>query len=117
MVDYALDRKIRADVGPVAGRRAEAAPAHSARGLDWLDMALICLFLLGIYTNYTVQVSAKVPFPSAPAGVAGLILLWRRRDQITPARFAWFIGIVAALFDLRLLRDRHLRSCRGGPTG
>jgi hypothetical protein len=94
MVDYALDRKVRADVGPVAGRRAEAAPAHSARGLDWLDCALICLFLLGLYTNYTVQISAKVPFPSAPAGIAGLILLWRRRDQIQPKAFAWFIGVV-----------------------
>src|SRR5258707_15818509 len=84
MVDYALDRKVRADVGPVAGKRAEAAPAYSARGLDWLDCALICLFLLGLYTNYTVQISAKVPFPSAPAGIAGLILLWRRRDPIHP---------------------------------
>ena len=25
-----------------------------------------------------------MPFPSAPSGVAGLILLWRRRDLITP---------------------------------
>ena len=53
--------------------------------LTWVDMALIALFMVGMYTNFTVQVSAKVPFPSVPAGVAGLILLWRRRDQITPA--------------------------------
>ena len=62
--------------------------------LTWLDMALICLFLIGMYTNYTIMVSAKVPFPSAPSGVAGLILLWRRRDLITPRAFAGFIIIV-----------------------
>jgi hypothetical protein len=93
MVDYALDRKVR-DLGPVGGKQANAAPARAPFRLDWLDCALICLFLLGLYTNYTVQISAKVPFPSLPAGVAGLILLWRRRDQIKPKAFAWFIGVV-----------------------
>ena len=63
--------------------------------LTWVDMALICLFLLGLYTNYTIQISEKVPFPSLPAGVAGMVLLWRRRDQITPKAFAWFISVVA----------------------
>jgi hypothetical protein len=58
-------------------------------------MALIGLFLVGMYTNFTVQVSAKVPFPSAPSGVAGLILLWRRRDQITPRGLACLIGVLA----------------------
>ena len=43
---------------------------HPAR-LDWLGVALVCLFLIGLYTNYTIQLSAKLPFPSAPAGVAG----------------------------------------------
>ena len=95
MVDYALDRKVRADVGPVAGRRAEAAPAHSAPGLDWLDCALICLFLLGLYTNYTVQISAKVPFPSAPAGIAGLILLGEDGTRSSPRDSPGFIGVVA----------------------
>jgi hypothetical protein len=92
MVDYALDHKVHGGFGPVDGKQA-AAPAGLR--LDWLDCALIGLFLLGLYTNYTVQISAKVPFPSAPAGVAGLILLWRRRDQIKPKAFAWFIGVVA----------------------
>jgi hypothetical protein len=57
-------------------------------------MVLIGLFLVGMYTNFTVQVSAKVPFPSAPAGVAGLILLWRRRDQITPRVLGGLIAIL-----------------------
>jgi hypothetical protein len=92
MVDNALDHKIHGDFGPVDGKQAAA---QARLRLDWLDCALICLFLLGLYTNYTVQISAKVPFPSAPAGVAGLILLWRRRDQIKPRAFAWFIGVLA----------------------
>ncbi len=54
-------------------------PARQDAGIDWFDMALIGLFLLGLYTNYTIPISAKVPFPSAPSGIAGIILLWRRR--------------------------------------
>ena len=97
MVDYALGRRAHVDFGSAAERQAVAAagrvraPAH----LDWLDCALICLFLLGLYTNYTIQISAKVPFPSLPAGVAGMILLWRRREQIKPKAFAWLLGVVA----------------------
>ena len=95
MVDHAPYGKVRVDFGPVDVKQANAAAVRAPLHLDWLDCALICLFLLGLYTNYTVQISAKVPFPSLPAGVAGLILLWRRRDQIKPKAFAWFIGVVA----------------------
>jgi hypothetical protein len=76
--------------------------------IDWLDMALICLFLIGMYTNYTIMVSAKVPFPSAPSGVAGLILLWRRRDVITPRAFAFFI-IIVLLFLISVLCATDIR--------
>jgi hypothetical protein len=62
--------------------------------IDWFDMALICLFLVGIYTNYTIQISGKLPFPSAPSGIAGMILLWRRRDLITPAHIGCLSGLV-----------------------
>lgn len=63
--------------------------------LNWVDLALIVLFLIGIYTNYTIPISKTVPIPSAPAGVAGLILLWRRRDQISRAGLMGFIAIIA----------------------
>jgi hypothetical protein len=79
-----------AAVGKFRGR---AIRSDTSR-IDGLDMALICLFLAGVYTHYTIQVSATVPFPSAPAGVAGMILLWRRRDQIKPMAFAGFIAVV-----------------------
>ena len=71
-------------------------------------MALICLFLIGMYTNYTIMVSAKVPFPSAPCGIAGLILLWRRRDLITPRAFVGFI-IVVLLFLISVLCATDIR--------
>jgi hypothetical protein len=91
-----------------AGRfRNRAIPSGESR-IDWLDMALICLFLIGMYTNYTIMVSAKVPFPSAPCGIAGLILLWRRRDLITPRAFVGFI-IVLLLFLISVLCATDIR--------
>ena len=67
---------------------------RGATSFGGIDIALVCLFLAGIYTNYTIQVSANVPFPSVPAGVAGLLLLWRWRDRVTTAAFAGFIGVL-----------------------
>jgi len=77
--------------GSAAGTRASA---HAA-GLGWVDLVLIFIFMAGLYTNYTVMLSQKLPFPSAPAGVAGLILLWRRRDDITPRALAGLCAILA----------------------
>ncbi|MBS0525975.1 MAG: hypothetical protein JSS04_20265 [Proteobacteria bacterium] len=65
---------------PVAG-----AARH---GLSGFDLALICIFMLGIYTHYTIPISDKVPFPSVPAGLAGLLMLWRRRQSIGGKSFA-----------------------------
>ena len=62
--------------------------------MTWLDMVLIVIFMLGLYTNYTIMVTQKVPFPSIPSGVAGLILLWRRRDLITSRALGAFVGVV-----------------------
>jgi hypothetical protein len=65
-----------------------------AHHLSGLDVALVCLFLIGLYTNYTIPISAKVPFPSAPAGVAGLLLLWRRRHDVTTRSFTCFMAVI-----------------------
>jgi len=59
-----------------------------------LDLALICLFMAGLYTNYTIQISAGLPFPSAPAGVAGMVLLWRRRHAIGSKSLAYFLPVL-----------------------
>jgi len=81
---------------------ASFAPPRSGRGfevtatrLDWVDVALVCLFAVGLYTSFTIMVSQKVPFPSVPAGIAGLLLLWRRRDLITQRALVGFCAIVA----------------------
>jgi hypothetical protein len=76
--------------GSAAGARASS----RAAGLGWVDLVLISIFLAGLYTNYTVMLSQKVPLPSVPAGVAGLILLWRRRDDMTPRALVGFCAIV-----------------------
>ena len=95
MADYALrHREVRVGFPPGQEWQVEPAPMRWAPRLDWLDRVLICVFLLGLYTNFTIQISTKVPFPSAPAGIAGLLLLWRRRDRITPKTLAWFIIVV-----------------------
>ena len=87
----------------VHGRLLKAQPFDRGRTdlhhVGWFDLALICLFLIGIYTNYTIQISDKLPFPSAPSGVAGMILFWRRRHLITPAH----VGCLAALVFLYLI--------------
>ena len=73
------------------GRFRRRAIQSGVSRLDRLDMALICLFLIGMYTNYTIMVSAKVPFPSVPSGVAGIILLWRWLYLITPRAVACYL--------------------------
>ena len=71
-------------------------PAASAvnRRLDLLDSALITLFLLGLYLGVALQVTPKVPLTCAPSGVAGMIMLWRRRDEINPRHLAGLLAVV-----------------------
>jgi hypothetical protein len=62
--------------------------------LGTTDLVLLLIFFIGIYLGVIVQITAKIPFPSAPSGVAGLFLLWRRRDDIVPAHLGALFGIV-----------------------
>ena len=72
--------------------------------LTWIDYTLIVVFLLGLYTNYTIQVSVTIPFPSVPCGIAGILLLWRHREQISSKAlmglcvvlFAYIVSILCA---------------------
>src|SRR5215216_5980968 len=66
-----------------------------SQGLDWIDFALIAIFFAGIYTNYPIPISRTVPFPSAPAGVAGVLLLWRRRADIPRAGLIGLLVVLA----------------------
>jgi hypothetical protein len=83
-------------LSPLGGENFAAAPPlrTSAARLTWIDMALVAIFLVGLYTNYTIMLSEKVPFPSVPSGIAGLILLWRRRDLLTNREFGFFVGVL-----------------------
>lgn len=63
--------------------------------LDPLDTALVVLFLLGIYLGVSLQISEKVPLTCAPSGLAGLIMLWRRRDQLDPRHLGGLLAVIA----------------------
>jgi hypothetical protein len=98
-----LRRPMLLPVAPGAFTGERSHPARSrTNGIAWFDMALIGLFLLGLYSNYTIMITARVPFPSAPAGIAGIILLWRRREQISSVAFSGLVGVLA-LFLLSVL--------------
>jgi hypothetical protein len=75
----------------------DEALVDSVRGLDWLDIFLVGVFLIGIYTGYSIQFTPTVPFPAAPSGVAGLFLLWRRRDRIEVAHVNAFVFLMLVL--------------------
>jgi len=67
------------------------------RGINRVDLSLLFLYMLGIYTGFAIQFTPTVPMPSALAGVAGLALLWRRRMSIETVHVKAFTGIVAVL--------------------
>lgn len=66
-----------------------------ARRLTGIDLALIGLFLIGLYLGVSLQITSKIPLTCAPSGFAGLIMLWRRRDDIQPRHLAGLLGVVA----------------------
>lgn len=69
-------------------------PSPAESRLSAVDMVLLVVFMLGIYTGYTIQITARIPFPSAPSGVAGMFLLWRRRNDIVPAHLAALLLVI-----------------------
>ena len=73
-----------------------AAPtARSELGV--VDIAFVCLFLVGIYTEFSVQLSENVPFPSVIAGFAGLVLLLRRWRDIQLDHIKGFMLLMIVL--------------------
>lgn len=64
------------------------------RRLTMADMVLLLLFLIGIYLGFDIRITPTIPLPSALAGVAGMLLLWRRRDDIMPLHLAGLLGVV-----------------------
>jgi hypothetical protein len=72
----------------------EAVPHPRASTADY---ALIFLLLLGIYLEVAIYLSPTIPIPSVLAGAAGLVLIWRRRDDFTARQLAAFLGVVLTL--------------------
>jgi hypothetical protein len=71
-----------------------AVPLERPHRLDWFDVGLVILFLLGIYLGVSLPISERIPLPAAPAGLAGLIMLARRRDDITPVHLGALFTII-----------------------
>ncbi len=85
----------------------------ASRRLDVLDIALVVIFLLGLYMGVSLQITTKIPLTCAPSGAAGLFMLWRRRDRIQPAHLAGllvvivlYLGSVMAAEDISFLSKR-----------
>jgi hypothetical protein len=88
-----------------------ARPAE--RQLGWVDLLLVTVFLIGIYLGFEIRVTAHIPWPAPPTGVAGLLLLWRRRDDINPAHLGamlivllMYLGSVFSADDYNFLSKR-----------
>jgi hypothetical protein len=65
--------------------------------INWVDYGLIFLVCLGIYLEVAIYLSPTVPIPSALAGAAGMVLIWRRRDDFTARQLARFMGVILIL--------------------
>jgi hypothetical protein len=74
-----------------AARRTEIV----GRPLAAVDQALITLFLLGLYLGVSLQITSRIPLTCAPSGVAGLFLLWRRRNDVESRHLAGLFGVLA----------------------
>ncbi|TWB60482.1 hypothetical protein [Nitrospirillum viridazoti] len=84
------------DIGAWAPQRSWGVEAPGP-GMARTDWVLLVIFLLGIYTGFSIQITPSVPFPAAIAGMAGVILLWRRRHRISPTGLAAFLGVTLLL--------------------
>ena len=63
-------------------------------GAGAIDVALVALFLIGIYLGVSIPITPTVPLTCAPSGLAGLLLLWRRRNDIEPVHLAGFLAVL-----------------------
>ena len=73
---------------------ASLAAAGAPRRLDFIDQVLVVIFLLGLYLGVSLPITSTIPLTCAPSGFAGMIMLWRRRDQIVPKHLAGLLLVV-----------------------
>ena len=77
------------------GRQVVTKAPTPDRAVDGFDIALIVLFLVGLYLGVSLQITSKIPLTSALAGFAGLIMLWRRRAQMKPEHLGGLLVILS----------------------
>jgi hypothetical protein len=77
------------------GRQVVTKAPTPDRPVDGFDIALMVLFLVGLYLGVSLQITSKVPLTSAPSGFAGLIMLWRRRAQMKPEHLGGLLVILS----------------------
>jgi len=68
-------------------------PSRGSR-VGAIDHALVLLALVGIYLEVAIRLSPTVPIPSFLAGIAGLTLIWRRRNDFSSRQFAALLSVV-----------------------
>jgi hypothetical protein len=74
-----------------------AAPALPAarRRLDAIDITLFVVYLIGLYLGVSLPITSTIPLTCAPSGFAGMLLLWKRRDELQPRQLAGLLLVVA----------------------
>jgi len=74
-------------------------PVNDPRAkLGWLDLTLLIVFVLGMYLSVAIQLTKSIPFPNAPAGIVGIVMLWRQRHRITQTHVNGFLLVALIYF-------------------
>jgi hypothetical protein len=87
-----------------------AQPAEQRLG--WVDLLLVTVFLIGIYLGFEIRITASIPWPAPPTGIAGLLLLWRRRDDVNPAHLGAMLIVLLYLGSIFSAHDYNFLSKR-----
>ncbi|HEY6983531.1 hypothetical protein [Reyranella sp.] len=87
--------------------------AAGQRRMDGFDAFLFVIYLLGLYLGVALQITSKIPLTCAPSGFAGLIMLWRRRNDMRSRELAGlllvvvlFLGSILSASDISFLDKR-----------
>jgi len=64
----------------------------------WIDLTLLVVFVLGMYLSVAIQLTKSIPFPNAPAGMVGMLMLFRQRHRITQTHVNGFLLVALIYF-------------------
>jgi hypothetical protein len=72
-----------------------AATLPAGRRLDAIDITLFVVYLVGLYLGVSLQITSTIPLTCAPSGFAGLLLLWKRRNDLQSRQLAGLLLVLA----------------------